>query len=388
MGRRLPKDKPSILKHAAVLAAGSLLALFFIHFLIYLEGHKTAKKEGPSAENSLDQWILKNLSGEIPSPAVRISLDKQNALHLKIDLPLQKYLRLEARLEQDIKDFSAAVLAKEKQEKDTRVLFMWEVEKKGSRKVSLLFSCPKPIEPVRPPSIPAKSQVAIIIDDMGFNLEAVKIVCSLRLPVTLSILPFSPHAQQTAEHAHACGLETMLHLPLESYNHQETDDSEAGWIHSGMSKEEIQQEVKQSLAQLPLSQGVNNHTGSKLTEDAEIMSLILEVLKEKNLYFIDSRTSQKSVAYATAQKMGIPSAQRHIFLDTENSGAAVRKNLERLFQLARKKGRAVGICHPFEATLQALKKCPSLAEEYEVELVPASQIVERPEKQASSEERP
>ncbi|MCX6564646.1 MAG: divergent polysaccharide deacetylase family protein [Candidatus Aminicenantes bacterium] len=219
------------------------------------------------------------------------------------------------------------------------------------------------------------SLAAIIIDDLGYNLEPVQIICAFKRPVTVSILPFAPATLETARLAREGGLEIMLHLPLEAL-HQKMEKASQGTIYTSMTAEEIRKNVLASLAEVPGCRGVNNHTGSMVTEDDRMMPVILGVLKEKNLFFIDSRTSPNSIAFETARSMGVPSAARRTFLDDNLEEAAIKRQLEELFRVARANGRAVGIGHARKETLQALGKYLGLADAYGVKLVFASVVVE------------
>jgi polysaccharide deacetylase 2 family uncharacterized protein YibQ len=223
------------------------------------------------------------------------------------------------------------------------------------------------------PAVSAK-KVAVIMDDLGYNLEVVRAVCAFKQPVTVSILPFTPAAQETAREARACGLEIMLHLPLESL-HQKISTASAGTIYTSMTGEEIRRNVEACLDQIPGCQGMNNHAGSMVTEDDRIMPVILEVLKERGLYFIDSRTTKNTIAFDMARRMGVPAASRQVFLDGDLTEAAIKAKIEELFQTARDKGQAVGICHPKKETLAALAKYLGSAGAYGVKLVFASEIV-------------
>lgn len=218
-------------------------------------------------------------------------------------------------------------------------------------------------------------KAAVIIDDLGYSLEAARSLCSLKKPVTAAILPFAPASLETARFAHECGLEIMLHLPLESL-FQNPEKAAEGMISAGMTGEEVRRDILACLERVPWSKGVNNHTGSKITEDAGMMPEILSVLKEKGLYFIDSRTSKDTVAFEAARRMGVRAASRQVFLDQDLDEAAIKEKLEELFRLAGEKGRAVGICHAKKETLEALGKYLGLAERYGVKLVFASEIVE------------
>ena len=248
----------------------------------------------------------------------------------------------------------------------------------AAQKVPPSRTLPAPAnEAALPP--PAKevraSLAAIIIDDLGYNLEPVQIICAFKRPVTVSILPFAPATLETARLAGEGGLEIMLHLPLEAL-HQKMEKASQGTIYTSMTAEEIRKNVLASLAEVPGCRGVNNHTGSMVTEDDRMMPVILGVLKEKNLFFIDSRTSPNSIAFETARSMGVPSAARRTFLDDSLEEASIKRQLEELFRVARANGRAVGIGHARKETLQALGKYLSLADAYGVKLVFASAVVE------------
>jgi uncharacterized protein len=218
-------------------------------------------------------------------------------------------------------------------------------------------------------------RAAIILDDFGYSLEFIQDVCAIKRPLTVAILPFAPLTSVTARLAREAGLEIMLHLPLEAL-HQKMDKATQGTIYTSMSAAEIRKNVLASLDEVPGCRGVNNHTGSMVTEDDRMMPVILGVLKEKNLFFIDSRTSPNSIAFDTARSMGVAAAARHVFLDDDLAEAAIKGQLEELFRRARETGRAVGIGHARKETLLALGKYLGLAEAYGVTLVFASALVE------------
>jgi polysaccharide deacetylase 2 family uncharacterized protein YibQ len=210
---------------------------------------------------------------------------------------------------------------------------------------------------------------------MGNSLEALHEVCDLHVPLTISVLPQSPYGQETAQTAHDNHLEVMLHLPGESVNHQEGNPAPMAIVRSDMTADEIVAMLEDSLGRVPYATGVNNHMGSKITQEEPVMRPILGFIKEKGLFFVDSRTASQSIAYDLAQKMGVRSTYRNVFLDSEVGVEFSRKKLIELFKLAQKKRRAVGIGHPFPETLQALKSNLHLSKKYGVSLVLASQII-------------
>ncbi len=235
---------------------------------------------------------------------------------------------------------------------------------------------PEAAAPAKRPSVPL-GKIALIVDDMGNSEEALDELLGLGQPVTVSILPYSPYALETASRAHDKGLEVLLHLPLESLNGNGSESGTEGLIRSGMSDEEIRSLVGEELDRIPYVRGVNNHMGSKITADAAMMREILEPIRERGLFFLDSRTSGKSVAYDVAVGMGIPAVSRQVFLDADGDTDRIRERLIELFRIGRRDGRAVGICHPFKETLRTLKENFGLLRSYGLEAVVASEMAGR-----------
>jgi len=133
--------------------------------------------------------------------------------------------------------------------------------------------------------------------------------------------------------------------------------------------------MSENLGRVPHIKGVNNHMGSKITSDEALMRLILEPIREKGLFFLDSRTSSRSVAYAVARRMNIPAAFRQVFLDADDDNRLIKDRLLELFRLAQKSGGAIGICHPFRETLSILKENFHLLESYGLEAVVVSRLM-------------
>jgi len=230
-------------------------------------------------------------------------------------------------------------------------------------------------EPTGPRAASGSPRAALIIDDLGYNLDAIEKIRAIGRPVTVAILPYAPFTAESARTAAAAGLEIMLHLPLESAGNRAGVKAVEGTIFEGRPDGEVRSAVEKCLAQIPGARGVNNHTGSLATEDPAVMRTIFEILKARGLYFIDSRTTNASVAFEEAERMGIPAAARQVFIDAQAGEDEIAARLRELFRLAKKHGRAVGICHPKSETLAALARQIHLADEFGVRLVFASEIV-------------
>jgi len=217
--------------------------------------------------------------------------------------------------------------------------------------------------------------IAIIIDDLGLQYERGIQVAELPAQIACSILPHTPYAKDIAFRAHRQGKEILLHLPMQS---EQGYILEAGALTAAMSRQDMLSVLQQDLASIPYVQGINNHMGSMLTQRPEAMDWLMYAVKQKaNLYFVDSRTTAATVALQAARAHRIPSTRRDVFLDHDPRPQAIRVQLKRLLQHARKYGSAVAIGHPHVDTLRVLTDwLPSLKAEG-VQLVPVSSIIER-----------
>ena len=224
------------------------------------------------------------------------------------------------------------------------------------------------------PDVAAKNsaRLAIIIDDLGSDRAAAEAVFALGYPLTISILPNHEHSPDIAQEAHRRGFQVMLHLPMQSVANETPEAQE---LRSGMPPPEVAAMVDRFLQNVPDAAGVNNHQGSQATADAALMDELMPVLRDRHLFYLDSRTTAATVAYDTAQDFGVRSAFRNVpFLDDVTQVAAVRKQLELALRGAREKGEAVAIGHPHVATLQALREVLPQAQAQGVRLVPASEL--------------
>ncbi len=216
-------------------------------------------------------------------------------------------------------------------------------------------------------------KVAFIIDDLGYETEIAKKMMELDFPITLSILPFLKYSEYIAEEGKKNNQEIMLHLPMEPNN--SSADPGPGAIKSYMSGEEIRQAVRGSIFDFPYVIGVNNHMGSKITEDREIMKIILEEIRRYNLFFIDSITSRNSIAYQVAQEMGVKTAVRTVFLDNESDMEYIKGQMLEVQEIALRDGEAIAIGHSRINTFYVLKRMIPELIKAGIEIVPVSELV-------------
>jgi hypothetical protein len=230
----------------------------------------------------------------------------------------------------------------------------------------------------KPPRIPPpdKTQlpkVAIIIDDLGYDKKIAKKLSRLNSGITFSILPHSPHQKSIARLAHENGIDIMLHLPMEPIEYPAVNPG-PGTLLTAMTPDELIRKLEKNLAAVPYIKGVNNHMGSRMTAESGQMYQIFSILKKRNLFFIDSRTTSKTLCKPSARLFQIPFAQRDVFLDHTQDPDFIRRQIKELIRIAQRNGQAVGIGHPHSITYEVLREMmPELQKK--VKLVPASEIV-------------
>jgi uncharacterized protein len=217
------------------------------------------------------------------------------------------------------------------------------------------------------------AKLAIILDDLGNDRAAAEAIFALPYPLTISVLPDHAHSAEIAEEAHRRGYEVMLHLPMQSVGNEKPEAQE---LRPGMPAGDVTSLVNQMLQAVPYAVGINNHQGSQATSDPALMSELMPMLRDRKLFYIDSRTSAATVAFDTAREHGVRCAFRNVpFLDDVAEVNAVRKQFELTLRGAHEKGEAVAIGHAHPATLQALSELLPHAEAKGVHLVFASDLV-------------
>ncbi|HHO47988.1 MAG TPA: divergent polysaccharide deacetylase family protein [Desulfobacteraceae bacterium] len=197
--------------------------------------------------------------------------------------------------------------------------------------------------------------VAIIIDDMGYQQRIGEALLDLDLNLTFSFLPDGPFTPVQQERAWREEHDVLVHMPMEA--HDPARNSGSGILLVADPPEVIAGKVARNLAAVPRAVGVNNHMGSRFTENPEAVQLFLQQIAGRGLLFIDSGTTPGSIAMETARALGIPTGRRHVFLDNSERREDICLQLGELVDLAVRSGEAIGIGHPGEATLEALTGC-------------------------------
>ncbi len=217
-------------------------------------------------------------------------------------------------------------------------------------------------------------RVAIILDDIGYDREIVAKFLSLDLPLTLSMLPQSPYKSSILAEAQKHNIEIMLHQPMEPFEYPRANPG-PGALLSSMSPDERVQQFIQNLDEMPFVSGVNNHMGSKMTADAAQMRQLFTVMKQRDLYFIDSRTTEKTICRSSAGLLQLPFGERDIFIDHFQDNEFIEKQLSELVRIAEKHGLAIGIAHPYRRTYKILRNMMTDMKE-KVQFVPVSEVAQ------------
>ena len=212
-------------------------------------------------------------------------------------------------------------------------------------------------------------RLAIVVDDIGYSRDAGERVLALPNAISIAVLPFTPHAMALARRAQAIGKDVLLHQPLES---EDESVQAVRTLTLNMSPDDIKKEVEAGLNAIPGVKGVSNHTGSRFTQDVPSMNALMSVVSARGLFFLDSRTTARTVAMRVASKWGVPALRRDVFLDHDREMDAIEAAFEQALAIANSRGYAVLIAHPHDITLKFLEK--RLAGLEETTLVPLSSL--------------
>lgn len=217
-------------------------------------------------------------------------------------------------------------------------------------------------------------RIAIIIDDLANGGEVTNLLWSIKSPLTIAILPQMPDSSSIAKKAFDKNIQVVLHLPLESENSQLSLGP--GGITCQMDEKEISKQVRDNLESIPHVVGINNHMGSRATADPRVMQAVLEVAKQKGLFFVDSLTTPKSLAFKVAKGLKVETAKREVFLDGKLEQEYIRSQINLLAKVAKKKGKAIGVGHINQKTIEVIKEMIPQLEEEGIEFVYADQLVD------------
>lgn len=226
----------------------------------------------------------------------------------------------------------------------------------------------------KPESRKYSGKLAVIVDDCGYDMSSVRTLLNTGLPLNFAVLPYKSYSSDVLEMIKSDGRVAMLHLPMEPVDRSAMSEG-SSTICTDMSKDKILELTRKAINSLPGVSGVNNHQGSKATADSATMTTVLQELRNQDLFFVDSRTSSKSVARDKAVAMGVPTARNDIFLDNSSDVQAIRKQIYKAMDIAEKNGSAIAICHARPNTAKAWSMYAEEIKNTGIELVPITDLL-------------
>ncbi|MFV2060579.1 MAG: divergent polysaccharide deacetylase family protein [Gammaproteobacteria bacterium] len=229
-------------------------------------------------------------------------------------------------------------------------------------------------ETLKPKIKVIRPAVSIIIDDLGDRLKDGMRAVSLPAPYTYSFLPNTPFAKRLAIAANSMNKEVMLHIPMQATNGKKLGPN---GLTSDMSREVFDKTLLDAFNSIPHVRGVNNHMGSLLTANKQNMSWVMNIVAHQGneLYFVDSRTTAKSVIVQAAKENNINVLSRDTFIDFDTSKESISRQIQYLIKIAKKNGSAIGIAHPYPTTLEVLEIAWPIFYEQGVDLIPVSELI-------------
>ena len=355
---------------------GCLLALLGT---LYLTQERPLSKEAFSQKTFLIDQIIRSQFYEIgilrKDIFFRQSLSKQEGaftweasvmkIRLSRSLPLSL---IEENLERSLSRLGKPVSLHSVTGKDALELDI-KVQNRMTHQLTFLYAKPSL------PKMAVRPKVAIVIDDLGGENQMSQEILHWKVPLTLSILPFTPYSKVLAQQAHKRGKEVILHLPMEPYGYPQTKPGE-GVLLEEMEEEKLLRQLSRDLEAVPDIKGVSNHMGSRLMEDPAKVRIIMKELKRRGLFFLDSRTTPETRGLQIAESIGLRATERSLFLDHSQDPEEIKRQLEKLAQLSLETGKAIGIGHPHPSTLKSLKEMIPRMKRMGIEIVPLSSLVE------------
>jgi len=241
--------------------------------------------------------------------------------------------------------------------------------------ILITFTCMSTTMQVHAEQKPNK-ELAIVIDDFGNGMKGTEDMLNLQVPLTVAVMPFLPTTASDAKKAHEKGHEVIVHLPMEPKKGKKSWLG-PGAITTDLSDQEIRKRVEQAIAEVPYAVGMNHHMGSKVTEDERVMRIILAVCKEKGFFYLDSKTTGKSVIPKVARELGVPYVENNLFFDHVYSASHIQRQASLLAQQLEEQEQLIAIGHVGVTGDKVVTALKSHIPEYkrQAELVPVSALI-------------
>ncbi len=279
--------------------------------------------------------------------------DKHGKYHFKIDIKNLKFDSLLLKTQIIVKQLNGSLQLSEIKTSKTKSILLFNLNFK--RKISHIILVNKIKEYVtKVKKVDNSPKIAFIIDDIGFKKDASRELKKLNIPITGSILPNTPFAKEEAIKLNSYELEEMIHLPMQPKDSGIKLQRKV-FVTINSTNREIKKLIKEAKKIVPFSKGMNNHMGSLVTARRGVIERVLKIVKKEGLFFVDSRTTYETVAYDVAKELKIKTTYRDVFLDDIQTYSHSMDQIQKLIEIAKSKGKAIAIGHPFETTFKAIR---------------------------------
>lgn len=316
--------------------------------------------------------------------------DEEDKYHFKLDIDQGRYDSLISRMKSITTGLNGKLELAEIQGLSNKSIMLYNVSLNGRVThlllISKLLPQPKTTKTKQQPP-PVKTQtepeprltsssprIAFIIDDVGaYDIGPLELK-RLNIPITISILPDSRRAAEVAYWAGEYQMEAMIHLPMEPKNGN-GNFNRSQTVTMQSTDQEIRDLIKKARRIVPRARGMNNHQGSRATSDRPLMTRVLRIVKEEGLFFVDSRTIGGTVAYDVAREMNVKTTHKDVFIDHIQTYSHSIAQIRKLVEIAKMKGSAVAIGHPFETTIRAIRDSRKYIQKKGVKIVPVKELL-------------
>lgn len=336
-----------------------LLTVFTILLIYYALVYYPEKRKKKEIEIDKFRYQIRELilTEILKSPAL-INFENANEINAKLPLRYSKD-DINEIIKQKITGKNVGFEIKEANTEKSESLILFFLYKRSSvYKIRLLRS--------------RKPKIAIIIDDWGYNNKNFEYLSGIKQPFTVAVLPGHKYSEEVCIKASKNKKEILLHLPMQPKKNMPV---EKNTIKKNMSENEIIYVLNKALSETKYVTGINNHEGSAVTEDKRIMGILIKFLKEKGMFFVDSKTSDNTVGFSLAFKNNVPAAIRDVFLDNKKEKNYILEQMNLLKKIAKKKGYAIGIGHCNSVTLKTIADEIDNIEKQNFEFVYVSEIL-------------
>lgn len=393
--RKKQKNKNTFLRFFLLFIAIAIITIVLLEYIDFTKGEKTfiftkiiPLKKTESEINQFNTQLINLLN--INKIYHDYFLDEENKYHFKLDIDEARFDRLIAKINIITDQIKGKLQLREIQGLANKSIMLYEV--KLNQKVThlLLITKLRPAAAVKMPKekpiktpkkkpktkITGPPRIAFIIDDIGaYDIGPLEMK-RLEIPITASVLPDSWRVHEVVRWLKEYHLKVMIHLPMQPTNSNGKRYDPKKVVTISSTDQQIRALIQRAKQVVPIAEGLNNHEGSLVTSNRQLMTRILKIVKEEGLFFVDSRTIGGTVAYEVARELNIKAAHKDVFLDHIPTYSHTIAQIRKLVDFALQKGKAIAIGHPLESTLRAIHDSIDYIKKKGVKIVYVKELLE------------